>query len=608
MRRVRQDNFSLGQFAVGSSPEKLPPGACLTLTNMVVDDEGSLRRRGGCEYVTSDLTAFDLLPRVLWDGFLAGGQRTAMFNADGLFAVDAAGTGAEGPIGLDAIVAANPQRPAVIGGMLVLGVLGGGSSLPSLAVYAGTRKTADYATGTVTTTLGSATVTGVGTSWLANVDPGMLFMRQTGPTTVFIPVKRVNSNTSLELESPWPEATAAGVTYVITRTLVLPVQTYVSARYTSTTDVPIVAVVAGRLVVATRSNLFLSDPVDPDVGTPMPFVFSAVNVHALPTGAEVVAMAPLGDRLFVFTTAGVFIVSGLAQPIVGPDGSPQHRIDQYSQDVVALRGGAGITTWRDALVVPASDDIYLMDGFARPVPISGSARAEWRLLVSQGYQPGGAAVYRGHYVMPVLFPQPVSAPEETAWRTWLFRLDRMAETRAGLVAPWVMWTDQAGAVGAVAVRRGVGGVDGGDRLFGAGWNGATRTRARVLDLSDGFATGATNEDDAAGADVVATIEPQDFRGGRGALWRYLRLRYRLRAGGGTTPGIQVDVATGGDVTVPVVTHVLPNAAGEDYAHDANALALQTAAEFLRVTLYVTGGTEFVLHEVEAEFMENRRVG
>lgn len=597
MRRVQQRDFSLGQFAVGSSPEKLPPAACGRLVNMMVDDEGSIRRRGGCEYVTSDLTAFDLLPRVVWDGLLAGGQRTAMFNPDGLFAVDAAGTGVEGPLGLDAVGVSNPQRPAVIGGMLVLGVLYGGSGPPSLAVYAGSRETADYATGTVTVTLGSAAVTGVGTSWLGNVDPGMLFFRQTGPTTVFIPVKTVNSNTSLELESPWPEATAAGVAYAATRTLVLPVATYVSPRYTSTTDVPIVAVVAGRLVVATRSNLFLSDPVDPDVGTPFPLVFSAVNVHALPAGAEVVAMAGLGDRLFVFTTAGVFIVSGLAQPIVGPDGSPQHRIDQYSQDVVALRGGAGIATWRDSLIVPATDDIYLMDGFARPVPFSASARPSWRDLVAAGYRAGSATVFRGHYMLPLLTSAAVAS------RLWLFRLDRMAETRIGVVAPWVEWSGQAGLVGGVAVKR----TAGGDQALGGGWN-VGQTRGRVLDLTPGFETGATNEDDANGVDVVATIEPHDFAGGRGALWRYLRLRYRLRAGGGTTPAIQVDVAVGGDTTVPGVTHVLPDAAGEDYAHDANTLALQTAAEFLRVSLYVTGGTEFVLHEVEAEFMENRRVG
>ena len=589
MKRARQGDFSLGAFAVGSSPEKLPAGASLGLGNMIVDDEGSVRRRGGCEYVTDELAAFDDLPLLLWDGVLAGGQRTVLGTEDGLFVVDAAGTAVQQ---VHASVAVDrPVLPVVIAGLLVIPVLLTGES--HIAFYGGSRETADYSTGTVAVTNGSKTVTGTGTTWLGNVDPGMIFTHtDSGERMV---VKSVESNTSLTLTDPFRGATDASSNYICERVSVQSTSGWTGANEASMTSPPPVATVANRLVLAVDSKIYFGNGPDPTTGgVRWGEVMPVDNRHEMPAGADVSALRALGDRLFTFTTAGVFIVSGMAQEIVAPDGSPQHRVDRYSEDVVALGGGAGITTWRDSLVVPASDDVYLMDGFARPVPVSTSARAEWRELVAQGYQAGGAAVYRGHYVLPVL------TGGADAGGLWLFRLDRMAETRLGLVAPWVQWTPQGGRpVGAVAVRR----SSSGDQLLGSGFGSASR--ARVLDFTPGFDMEETNETDADGSVVVGGIVLRDFAGGRGALWRFVRIRYKLVTGAGAADEISLTHYAGGDAELGSGVALSAEAGNVALAHDVYTWALQRQSEFLRLVLLVSGGTEFVLHEVEAEFLENR---
>lgn len=63
-----------------------------------------------------------------------------------------------------------------------------------------------YKAGTITVTLGSASVPGVGTLFVANVKPGDI-LQQGGASGV---VKTVNSDTSLTLENVWGGATAAG--------------------------------------------------------------------------------------------------------------------------------------------------------------------------------------------------------------------------------------------------------------------------------------------------------------------------------------------------------------------------------------------------------------
>jgi hypothetical protein len=87
------------------------------------------------------------------------------------------------------------------------------SPVQSLALWRGANK-ADYATGTLTVTRGSVSLTGGGTAWLANVAPGMfIFANTDDPYTLAYlgVVKSVNSDTSITLGAPAPFACTAKV-------------------------------------------------------------------------------------------------------------------------------------------------------------------------------------------------------------------------------------------------------------------------------------------------------------------------------------------------------------------------------------------------------------
>ena len=87
-----------------------------------------------------------------------------------------------------------------------------------------------YATGTVSVTNASATVTGSGTSWTANLKAGDLIhvgdAAQTDPTATWYEVETVDSNTQVTLTAAYQGATASGAAYtarlVFTGTLLTP--------------------------------------------------------------------------------------------------------------------------------------------------------------------------------------------------------------------------------------------------------------------------------------------------------------------------------------------------------------------------------------------------
>ncbi|MEA1651847.1 hypothetical protein UAJ10_22885 [Nitrospirillum sp. BR 11164] len=72
-----------------------------------------------------------------------------------------------------------------------------------------------YTTGTITLTNGSATVTGMGTVWLANLAPGaLLTVSEDDPVAV---VAAVTADGSLTLETPWPGASYTNTAYEAVR-------------------------------------------------------------------------------------------------------------------------------------------------------------------------------------------------------------------------------------------------------------------------------------------------------------------------------------------------------------------------------------------------------
>jgi hypothetical protein len=127
-------------------------------------------------------------------------ERTVFASDDDFYVVDSDEHDAGQPrLGRDA----GPKPSALIESMLFIG---GGY------IYGGSRKTANYTTGTVTFTNGSKTVTGSGTTWNTLVDAGMLIQR--GNERVYV-VASVDSTTQITLRDAYEGVTGSGVSYTL---------------------------------------------------------------------------------------------------------------------------------------------------------------------------------------------------------------------------------------------------------------------------------------------------------------------------------------------------------------------------------------------------------
>ncbi len=113
--------------------------------------------------------------------------------------------------------------PAMHGGSFIGTASDYGTSLAganqALALWRG-GVSPDYSTGTISFTRGSTAVVGSGTSWAANVTPGMFLFANTDDAsagtftaTLIGTVYSVNSNTSITLEKASPYSGSAGRTY-----------------------------------------------------------------------------------------------------------------------------------------------------------------------------------------------------------------------------------------------------------------------------------------------------------------------------------------------------------------------------------------------------------
>ena len=112
-----------------------------------------------------------------------------------------------------------------------------GAGVPSMGrILSQEQAVATYTTGTLSGTINSVTLTGVGTSWLANVTPGDELVISGDSNTY--KVYKVNSNTSLTLYNNLVSA-ATGATYTISR------QFGKIIRFSSAPDLPYVTFLKG---------------------------------------------------------------------------------------------------------------------------------------------------------------------------------------------------------------------------------------------------------------------------------------------------------------------------------------------------------------------------
>lgn len=476
---IGQDDFAAGMVR-SVARHLIPSNGCRDLVNLLLDDDGSLYRRGGSRYVTDE--PFGERLTWVWDGELAAGPRTVVASPTSfgvLVGRDVVELGGGGLV--------EPTVAVVIGGLLVVG---GGT------VYAGSLKGAGYADGTVEVEEGSQTVLGTGTRWLEHVDAGMLLSVAGGQLYV---VERVLSDTELRLDRPYFEASATGQSYSLAPLGVAPVRA------------PVYAVGGDRLIACSGNRVAFSRRRDDETGALRYGEFEEHDYLLLPEGADILGAQVQRDLLLVFSTQGVWAVTNLAMDLVDEMGNPQRAMERVSGDVV-LWGQAGLASWQGALVVPTLDGVLLMDGVSAPQEVARSITPLIEDYVRRGCVPGRAVVFGGHYFLPVLQgPFVVDL--------LVCRLDRAVETRLGIVFPW---SRMSGEALAAAWAQRVGGVSGPREpvLLAAGANG------RLLDMTALFRPSAEASTDADGVSHQAVLETRDFRTGPNNLNHVLRLRLR----------------------------------------------------------------------------------
>jgi hypothetical protein len=412
------------------------------------------------------------------------------------------------------------------------------SGVPQELIYAGSRKGADYTGVTITAVAGSDQVTGSGTAFLANVDPGM-FLYNTSSARAQGIVKSVESNTALTLLKP-----IAGSITASARDFRRAIVQHVDAAGTAPYLNPVTAfhAVVGQRLIRTFDNRAyfsrrLNDPLfyDPAGLTPfLPYFGGTIedqttDYHELPRAANITGADLIDNTLVLFTTGGVWAISNLTFDLFDAAGNVQHQMQQVSQDVV-LWGDAGIVGWSGALLVPAIDDVYLFSLDGPPVPVSGYVRPLYRSYVEGGYKPGVATVYRGHYVLPIF--EPISSQVADVL---VCRLD-LSDSRGARRPGWTRWANHARGP-AYATR--VGASPRSPRLLGI--NGL-----RVTDLSQCFSPAAAYKADADGTNHAATVITNDYGTGPGRRNTVAKVRaeFELVDAASDNPTITAEYAVG----------------------------------------------------------------
>lgn len=470
-----------------------PKNAVYDAVNVLITDEGLLARRGGsANYSSTDASSNLYRLHALYMRGPAANR--IIMRRTGSTAVNVLDASAV-PVSMAGDT--DWSRPASVGDYAIFAV-----GYHQILLYGGSQKSATYSTGTLTATNGSVDVTGSGTSWLANVDAGMIL--NIGGTDFGV-VQSVTDNTHLKLASPWANVTATGSAYTLVRTQVLNISAIPFAAATRE-----FAVAAGsgspRLLFCVGNRVYF---------TPrgVPLTFTATDYHELPASAQIIGAEGRGDNALLFTTTGVWEIDNLSLDAVDDFGNQQQVVTQINRDVI-LWDDYGISGFAGKLVIPAVDDVYLFGSGTALAPVTGGRGSQYdggirnlyREYVAAGYQPGQAATYQGHYILPIL--------NGTTWvDTLVCRLDHGAA--------WTRWTGGAGGAGyAVLIEQ----AARQPKLLGL-------YGARVSELTACFTPSSANAVDANDTPPIAEITTRDYPTGgqQGGFVARARLRYELTA-------------------------------------------------------------------------------
>jgi hypothetical protein len=488
MGEIGQLDWSSG--IVQSVARRLLPGnAAWDIQDCLLDDDGYAYQRGPVAKLSASATSTAL--GAVWEAGFVSGRRTLLApSAGGNYVLN--GTT---PLQLDQmLIAPGPALDhylAAPGAQLgdVLWRVRTLDTTHQVEGYAGSLKTvaAGYArAGAVALTKDSPIVTDAGAAFLANVDSGMFV--NTGGTQQYV-VKSVDSNTQVTLTEPFAEATTAvgGATFTSLATLDPGIILNPSC----------VATVGDRLCVAAERRLYIGPTRDPVSGRiRWATGFDVDSYHEFP--GVITALAALRDRLFVFTTAGTYVVSGIALEIVDAYGNPQQRVELVSGDLI-VRSAGSWCAWREHLVVAAADGVYLIDAQGGLERLSTAITPIWRAHVLAGHTSGMLGAFRDHVFVPI------------GTEVLVGRLDRRIETPAGKSAPWTRLTQgDMAAITAITTAD----PNGSPKLIASssasGW---------VLDCSSVFQTSATaaaTTDAVSSATVTGIIDTRDYAPAQGA--------------------------------------------------------------------------------------------
>jgi hypothetical protein len=490
MAIVGQRDWAGGIFRAPGGPD----GTVYDAINALVTDDRDLLKRGGLT-VKANADASAAI-RSLWDGYLVGGQRTAMIvnqaGASKLVVLDADDASLVVPE-VDTTVGtplATTMRGVGYGGMVIWP-----QALNSrLLAYAGSRKTARYNTGNIDVTNGSQQVIGHGTAFLANVDVGMFLTAGDQPQVI----QSVDSDTQLTLREAYRYVTRAGFgSYRIDAAATpfgLP-----DVKSTGLQGSVVLAAVNQRLVFAQNERVHFS-------GLGNPFDFAASDFWDLPVGARILGLDAIHDTCLVFTTEGVWTISNMDFDLTDDAGNVQQQLAQISRDLI-LWGSSGIAAWAGALVVPALDDVYLLDTGGPQGVISEGIRPLYRSYVKAGYRPGIAAVYRGHYFLPII------DGSNNVVDTLVCRLD-LRDSRGNTRPAWTRWG--SGALAAAWAART---VEGAPALLAA-------YGARLREATDAFVPAAAVKQDPGPTTFDMDFTTRDFDTGPGNRNTVLAVKLR----------------------------------------------------------------------------------
>lgn len=244
--------------------------------------------------------------------------------------------------------------------------------------------------------------------------------------------------------------------------------------------------------------------------------WAETDFHQLPDGVQITGMEGLRTSCVVFTTEGIWVISGLEHNLTDEEGNVQQSLDRYSADAV-LWGNNGVAAWSGGLIVPCADNVWLMElgvSSEKAAPflhISDPITNVYRGYVAAGYKPGVACVHRGHYFLPILNGNSVIDMLDV-------RLDA-TNSRGQHTYPWTHLAGSGAAMAALAI------TDQDSSMLGASAGVGRLVKLGYFEPGAGaFGT------DADGAEIPFSVTYRDLA--TGSLIRNLvakaRLSYRMR--------------------------------------------------------------------------------